>query len=145
LRVRQVAEQVSAARAMQVFTAQHVTLRTLVNPRVFKDSRGYLKHGMFGFDDEMEVFGREPQLLGIRLVFPATADQPGSHALRIESFSNDTRSLFIENLSSYAPIVVDGGLGQIEANILSSYRFITEQAMRFISGFDTTGGSLDEN
>ena len=38
-RVRVVAAQVSAARGVQIFTSQHVTLRTLVNPRAFKDSR----------------------------------------------------------------------------------------------------------
>jgi hypothetical protein len=138
-RVRKVAAQVSAARGVPLFTSQHVTLRTLVNPRSFKDSREYLKHGMFGFDDEMEAFGREPALLGIRLVFPAVDSRPESHALRIESFSSDSRSLFIEIVSSFGPIVPINGLAEVEANILSSYRFITEQTMRFIGGFDTSG------
>lgn len=144
-RVRSVAAQVSAARGVPIFTSQHVTLRTLVNPRSFKDSREYLKHGMFGFDDETDVFGRQPALLGIRLVFPAADGQPGSHALRIESFSSDPRSLFLELVSSFGPIVVDGGLADVESNILSSYRFITEQTMRFIGGFDTAGVEPDES
>jgi hypothetical protein len=87
----------------------------------------------------MEAFGREPALLGIRLVFPAIDSRPESHALRIESFSSDSRSLFIEIVSSFGPIVPINGLAEVEANILSSYRFITEQTMRFIGGFDTSG------
>jgi hypothetical protein len=138
-RVRTVSTQVSAARGVQIFTSQHVTMRTLVNPRSYHDSRQYLKHGMFGFDDETDVFGREPALLGIRLVFPPAEGRTGTHALRIESFSNDSRSLFLEIVSSYGPVVVEGGLAEVEANIHATYRFVTEQAMRFIGGFDTAG------
>lgn len=144
-RVRKVAAQVSGARGVPIFTSQHVTLRTLVNPRSYKDSREYLKHGMFGFDDETEAFGREPALLGIRLVFPAAEGQPGTHALRIESFSSDPRSLFLEIVSSFGPIVVDSGLQDVEENILTSYRFVTERAMRFIGGFDSAGVEPDES
>ncbi|MDZ4774690.1 MAG: hypothetical protein SGI72_16320 [Planctomycetota bacterium] len=143
-RVRKVSAQVSAARRVPLFTSMHVTLRTLVNPRSYKDSRAYLKHGMFGFDDEMEAFGREPALLGIRLVFPAAEGHPESHSLRIESFSSDARSLFIEIVSSFGPIVPNNGLAEVEANILTSYRFITEQTMRFIGGFDTAGVEPEE-
>lgn len=143
-RVRRVTQQVSAARGVHLFTSQQVTLRTLVNPRAYRDSREYLKHGMFGFDDETEVFGREPQLFGIRMVFPEVPGEPGSHNLRIESFHNDPRSIFIENISTYGPILPGGGPGQngleqVETNILASYRFVTEQTMRFIGGFDTLG------
>ncbi len=143
-RVRKVAAQVGAARGVPLFTSQHVTLRTLVNPRSYRDSREYLKHGMFGFDDEMEAFGREPALLGIRLVFPAVEGRSDSHALRIESFSSDSRSLFIEIVSSFGPIVPHNGLAEVEANILTSYRFVTEQTMRFIGGFDTAGVEPEE-
>lgn len=154
-RVRSISQHVSRERKIQVFTGQQVTVRTLVNPRSFKDSRAYLKNGMFGFDDETDVFGREPQLYGIRMVFPATPENPGSHLIRIESFHNDPRSLFIENTSSYGPILVqgghpgtengaEGGLEQLEANILASYRFVTDQTMRFIGGFDTNGAGPEE-
>lgn len=138
-RVRSVAAKVGAARGLAMFQAQHVTLRTLVNPQSFQDSREYLKHGLFGLDDELEVFGRDPALLGLRLVFPAGEGRPGTHALRIESFSNDPRSLFLEITSSYGPILAETGLAEVESNIVASYRFVTEQTMRFLHGFDTAG------
>jgi len=139
-RVRSVSEKVAAQRGLQLFTAQQVTLRTLVNPRAFQDSRAYLRHAMFGFDDETEVFGGDPALLGIRFVFPPTAERPGSHGLRIESWANDPRSLFLEIVSTYGPVRADGALVQVEENIHASYRFLTEPAMRFVAGFDTNGG-----
>ena len=94
---------------------------------------------LIGFDDETQAFGREPQLYGIRLVFPGSNEEPGSHNLRIESFHNDPRSLFIENVSSFGPVLVESGLEQIEQNIHASYRFVADQTMRFIAGFDTPG------
>ena len=69
--------------------AQQVLVRTLVNPRAFKDSRNYLKNGMFGFGDKMDVFEQAPQLLGLRMVFPPTQESPNAFSLRIESFNND--------------------------------------------------------
>lgn len=135
-RVRQIAEQVCQLRGIQVFTAHQVTIRTLVNPRHFKDSRAYLKQGMFGFDDEVEAFQREPQLYGIRLVFPARQGQAGAYSLRIESFNNDVRSLYIENHGTFGPALVESGLESIEQNILDAYAFVTENTVRFISAFD---------
>ncbi len=141
-RVRSVSEKVATQRNLRFFTAQQVTLRTLVNPRAFTDSRAYLKHAMFGFDDETEVFGSDPALLGIRFVFPVTPERAGTHALRIESWANDPRSLFLEIISTYAGVRADAALVQIEENIHSSYRFLTEPAMRFVAGFDTNGGPI---
>ena len=80
------------------------------------------------------VFGGDPALLGIRFVFPATPERAGSHGLRIESWANDPRSLFLEIVSTYGPVRADGALVQVEENIHASYRFLTEPAMRFVAG-----------
>lgn len=148
-RVKTIASQVSDLRGIQVFTAQQVTVRTLVNPRTFKDSRAYLKSGMFGFDDEVQAFGRDPQLYGIRLVFQPDPEkgQSSAFSLRIESFNNDPRSLYIENQASFGPVMVEHGLEPIEENVLCAYRFVVEETLRFISRFDAPqqtadGGSL---
>lgn len=135
-RVREISEQVCQLRNIQVFTAHQVTIRTLINPRHFKDSRAYLKQGMFGFDDEVDAFERDPQLYGIRLVFPAGPGQPGAYSLRVESFNNDVRSLYIENQGTFGPVLVESGLATIEQNILDAYRFVTEKTVRFVSQFD---------
>lgn len=143
-RVKAISAQVSEARSIQVFTAQQVTVRTLVNTRSFKDSRAYLKQGMFGFDDQVEAFGREPQLYGIRLVFPPDPGHTSAYSLRIESFNNDPRSLYIENQASFGPIMVEQGLDPVEENILDAYRFVVEESLRFVARFDapqTTEGA----
>lgn len=135
--VRVVSEMVLEARGIRVFTGQQVTVRTLVNPRHFKDSRVFLKQGMFGFGNETESFGREPQLYGIRLAFPAEDGQPSAFALRIESYSSDPRSLYIENQAVFGPVLVEQGLASAETNVLEAYAFVLRNALRFVSCFDT--------
>ena len=135
-RVREVTEIACELRGTQIFTAQQVTVRTLINPRHFRDSRGFLKEGMFGFGGEVADFGREPQLYGMRLVFPATKDEPQYFSLRIESFHNDPRSLFLENQGTFPPIQVGRGLDPIEGNVQATYAFVVERVLRFISNFD---------
>jgi len=142
-RVQAIAEKGAAARQLQLFTAQVVTIRTLVNPRSFRDSRGFLKQGMFGFQDEVEVFGQEPQLYGMRMVFSPTQEQPHAFSIRVESFANDPRSLFIENQGTFGPIVLQQGpatlphgLEPITHNIQSAYSFIVERALPFLARFD---------
>lgn len=136
-RVRAVARQVAALRDIGEYTQQTVTVRTLVNPQAYDDSRAFLKHAVYGFDDEIEAgFGRGAALFGMRLVFPPDGDGAGTHALRIESCASDPRSLYLEDSAVYGTIPFDGMLETVEANVLETYRFVTENTMRFLSVFD---------
>jgi hypothetical protein len=135
-RVRRMSEQVCELLGIQVLTAHQVTLRTLANPRHFTDSRDFIKSGMFGFSDETDDFGREPQLLGLRLVFPPSEGEPNAHALRIESFHNDPRSVFLENQASFPPLLTARGLAGLERNVMEAYEFLLERGLSFVSRFD---------
>jgi hypothetical protein len=135
-RVRGITEVACGLLRIQVLTTHQVTIRTLVNPRNFKDSRAYLKEGMFGFGTEVEDFSREPQLYGLRLVFPPSENEPNAHALRIESFHSDPRSLFLENQASFAPLLVPRGLEPLEQNVHDAYAFLVERALAFVGRFD---------
>ena len=154
-RVRLVARQVAALRDIGEYTQQIVTVRTLVNPQAYDDSREFLKHAVYGFDDEIETgFGRGAALFGMRLVFPPTEDSSATHALRIESCASDPRSLYLEDVATFGSIAYDGMIDAVEANVLETYRFVTEQTMRFLATFDVAGpppgedtsgeGELDE-
>lgn len=134
--VREVSERVARMRGIQVFTSQQVTVRTLVNTRHFKDSRQFLKEGMFGFSVETESFEREPELLGMRLVFPPGEGRPSAYALRIESYAHDPRSLFIENQAGYGPLLIDNSTESIESNVMDAYEFVVQRTLRFVSCFD---------
>lgn len=135
-RVRSVSEAVAGLQGLQIFTAQVVTIRTLINPRNFRDSRSYLKQGMFGFGDETTDFEREPQLFGLRLVFPPSQEEPNAFTLRVESFANDPRSIFLENQGSFGPTMLARGTEGLSGCIEETYKFLTERALRFLENFD---------
>ncbi|HVS20019.1 MAG TPA: hypothetical protein VMT18_15550 [Planctomycetota bacterium] len=135
-RVRDISARVAELAGVQVFTAQQVTLRTLVNPRHFKDSREFMRDGLFGFSEQLESFGRRAELYGLRLVFPPTPEEPNAHALRVESFTSDSRSLFLENQASFAPVLAARGLEVLAENVASAYAFLVERSLSFVGRFD---------
>jgi hypothetical protein len=135
-RILQVAQKAAPLRGVQVFTGQQVTLRSLINPKTFKDTRAFLKQGMFRFDEQTEVLGREPQLYGLRLVFPPQGDDPNAFALRIESYNSDPRSLFVEIQGTFGPVLIGRGLEPLEERILATYQFLLGKALPFIARFD---------
>lgn len=135
-RVVNVAGRLGAQRGIQLFIAQIVTIRSLVNPRTFRDSRSFMQEGVFGFDAALEGFDREPNLFGLRLVFPPSQESPNAFNLRVESFAGDPRSLFLENQGSFGPTVAAQGLAPLEQNIRATYEFVVEQALRFLGPFD---------
>ena len=135
-RVREVSERVIPHRKVEVFTGQQVTLRSLINPRNFKDARAFLKEGMFGFARQTEALGREPQLYGLRLVFPPEDEGSHAYAVRIESYSNDPRSLFLELQATFGPLLVSRGLEELESRVVEAYEFLTTRVLAFVARFD---------
>jgi hypothetical protein len=65
-----------------------------------------------------------------------TGERPNANALRIESYAQDPRSLFLENQSSFGQINVTNELDEIEDNITAAYEFLTERGLGFVSSFD---------
>jgi len=135
-RVVQVASMAAEQQKVTLLTAQQVTLRTLVNPRHYKDSVALLQDGMLGMQEEVEVFGRDPRMWGLRLIFPAVPDEPNAFALRIETYTADPRSLFLENQGTFGPHQVQLGLDAVAANIEATYGFLVDRALPFVGRFD---------
>ena len=135
-RVLEVCSAAAPERGIQVFTGQQVVLRSLINPRNHADTRVFLREAVFRFQDEIEALEREPQLYGLRLVFPPRSEETNAFSLRIESYNNDTRSLFIEVQGTFEPILVARGLERLEENVLATYQFLTERALPFVARFD---------
>lgn len=135
-RVGEVVSMSVEPRGVQVFPAMAVTLRTLINPRRFDDSRTFLREGVLGFDEELEHFARPAELFGLRMVFPPTTEEQNAFTLRIESFANDPRSTFLETQGSFSPINIAQGLEVVSNNIEATYDFLIDRALPFLGRFD---------
>lgn len=135
-RLQRILELALAERRIQIFTAQMVTIRSLVNPKSFRDSREFLRDGLFGFRGELEELERAPALLGLRLVFPPLPHSPFAFTLRVESFAADPRSVFLENQGSFGPTMAEHGLAPLAQNVHSTYGFLMERVLPFLARFD---------
>jgi len=134
-RVRSIAAEAGARLGIECFLAQQVTIRSLINPRSYRDSREFLRDAMFRFGDEFDAFGRQPRLFGLRLGFLPEPDEPNAFALRIESYNPDPRSLFLENQGSFGGAAATG-LDEIERRVVATYRFLEERVLPFVARFD---------
>lgn len=120
-----------------LFTGQQCIVRSLINPRQFRDSREFLARALFRFtEDDLKTLGRPLQLLGLRLVFPRVQSQNEVYALRLESYNGDPRALFLENIGTFSPVLPAQGTEPLLANLRETYRFLTEEVLQFLGRFD---------
>jgi len=137
-RLEQVASRAQELLGLMHVTAQQITVRTLVNPRRHAGGVAYMRDGLLRLSGEMEAFGgAQPQIYGLRLVFPATQADPRMFALRVESCIGDARSIFLENQGTFPPLaLLEGGVERLAANVHGTYAFAVERVLEFVGRFD---------
>ncbi len=138
-RVERVAKIVVSNLNVPVFIVRQFVIRSLVNLRKFKDTRDFLATSVLGVGEEdFEILERSPDLLGIRFAFNSTNMEEGVYNVRIESYSQDHRSLFIENVGTFRKPVTSNGLDEIGSDFDRAYSYIEERLIPFVSRFDRT-------
>lgn len=124
---------------LQRYLAQQVVFRSLVQPRHYTDSREFIASGMWTMPRErMAVIGRPAQILGYRAVYPQTPNDPSLYQLRVESFQNDPRSLFIELGATFAATQADFAPSptELRANVERAHGFLHKRVLPFLEQFD---------
>ena len=71
-----------------------------------------------------------------RILRERTAGESTAHALRIESYVQDARSLFVEVQSTFGPFTLPEGLQSAEDNVLATYEFLRDRALGFLAQYD---------
>jgi hypothetical protein len=118
--------------------AQQFCVRSLIAPRHYRDAREFLgKRLVAPGSDAMLAFGRTPQSLGVRLVFPPTEAARETWHVRIESWPQDPRSLWLENTGSFAAPIAVADAPQLANHLYATYRFLTGPIGDFLATLDT--------
>jgi hypothetical protein len=117
--------------------AQQFTVRSLIQPKNFRDGRDLLTRRLIAPEvDAWPQFERPLQSLGVRFTFPPTEKDREAFHVRIESWPQDPRSIWIENTGSFAgPIPVDN-MPQLAKYLYSTYQFLTGPVGDFLARFD---------
>lgn len=117
--------------------AQQFMIRSLMSPRHVEEGRILLMERILRTEPgALEDFGRPIQSAGLRLVFPQTENHQEVFQVRIESWPQDPRSLWIENVGSFAQSTQVENLPQITNYLYATYKFMTGPVGRFLSRYD---------
>jgi hypothetical protein len=117
--------------------AQQFCIRSLINPIHHRDARDFVAKGMFATSASgWQSLTRPLQLLGFRLMFGPTETQREHHQVRIETWPQDPRSLWIEDTSSFPIPLTIAELPQLAAHLYTSYSFLTGPVSDFIASHD---------
>jgi len=125
------------AMGVPVFMAQQHTLRMLVNPRSRTDSRDFLAGRVCRIEaGDFEGFGRPISLIGLKLVFPAQDAKQAIHALRIESWASDPRSVFLEDVATWPQPLQRTELERLGESVRLTREFLVERALGFLAAHE---------
>lgn len=116
---------------------QQFVVRSLIAPRHFRDGREFLSRRLIAPGNEAwQAFGRPLQSLGVRLVFPPTAGGRDTHQVRIETWPQDARSLWLENTASFHGPIATADAPQLAEQLTAAYRFLAGPVCDFVAGLD---------
>ncbi len=122
-----------------VFVVRQFIVRSLVNPRHVQDSRQFLGSSILKKDDQyFDIFEKDPDLLGLRFSFGSPGQTDGLFNVRIESYAQDARSLFLENVGTFRQPKAVNDLDGISDDFDAVYTYMEKRIIPFIARFDVT-------
>jgi hypothetical protein len=118
--------------------AQQFVVRSLITPRNFKDGREFLAQRLIPpVSQAGSAFGRPMQSLGVRFVFPPHEDQKQTFQVRVETWPQDQRSIWLENSSIYASPLAVAQMPQVADQLAATYNHLTGPVCTFLANLDT--------
>ena len=124
---------------IQALVARQFVVRSLINPRTSHDSREFLGRAVMGLEAErFKDFGGAPGLIGLRLTLKAPEGEEGLFNVRVESYAQDARSLFLECVGTFrAPLNVAGdGADDLGGEFDRVYAYVRDRVVPFVARFD---------
>ncbi len=138
-RVVNVARAAFSALAIPASIAQLFTVRSLFSPKHVRDSRELLSQRMLAQGAALSHFGRPLQGLGLRLSLPPHGDDRAMHQVRIESYPQDPRSVWVEVASTFPQPLAQQELPTMADRLYAAYAFLTGPVAAFVAAHDRDG------
>jgi hypothetical protein len=145
-KVKEIVRRAAARLCFPLVTAQQFVVRSLLNPRHHPDSRAFLAQTLCRLPEpQLAQLQRPMGLFGLKLVFPQTPDGDDSlFAVRVESYSQDPRSIFVENVGTFTHCPIPGELQRLGENLEKTYHFLADRVTAFLESFDRSSGGGEE-
>lgn len=125
-----------------LFLMHSVIIRKLVNIKGVEDGRAFLIGKVASMKDEnFRPFGRPLHAFGTRLFFPPLQEDPAAFEVKIESWMEDYRTLFLECAGVYSvPVDLKINSAGISADVVRTDGFMDKNAIGFLSQFSGNAG-----
>ena len=120
------------------FLVQQYTVRVITTPNTYRQASEFIGKSLFRISNEdVAVLERPTNIFGLRLVFPPTKKQLHHFNVRIESYTRDPRSIYLENVGTFkTPVQRGPQLKRIPSDIQKTSEFLTVNLCRFLSQYD---------
>ncbi len=118
--------------------ARTVTQRAVAQISSGERAPGFLQRAVFRIGPEqLQVFGRPAQMVGLRLDLPSRTPQDGAHRVRVETYLRDPSSLFLEDIATFKVPVQSLDHAQVGKELEEVERFIGDQLTSFLGGLES--------
>ncbi len=136
-RVKRMAKVAVTNLGIPLFIMRQFVIRSLINPKNSTDSREFLAGSVLKMkSDDFKPLEKDPNLVGVRFAFHSASPEEGVYNLRVESYTKDTRSLFLENVANYRRPLPAQQLDEIGDDFDDAYMYIENRLIPFIANFD---------
>jgi hypothetical protein len=135
-RVVNVTKAAFAALSIGASLAQQFCVRSLIAPKHLRDGREFLSRKVLADADALAAFARPLQSLGLRLMLPPTETQRAGHQVRIETWPQDPRSLWLEVTGTFAGALSANEIPQVADHLYATYGFLTGPVADYIARHD---------
>ncbi len=117
--------------------AQQFIVRSLITPRSVSNSQEFLAQRLVSQNpDAWQRLGRPVQGMGLRYTFPQNDEQKNVFNVRVETWNQDPRSLWLENIGSFTQPTPMENLSTLSQHLHQTYAFLTGQVCEFLREFD---------
>ncbi len=90
-----------------------------------------------GSMESWQKLGRPMDSLGVRFTCPQHEEHTELCTVRIETWSQDPRSIWIENVGTFTNPISADDTPELSSHMSATYRFLTGPLCDYIQGFDT--------
>lgn len=120
-----------------LFLMHSVIIRKLVNIKGIEDCRDFLISKVLSMTEaNFQTFKRPLHAIGTRLFFPPIKDDMSAYDVKVESWMDDYRTLYIECAGVYStPMDIKIQSTGIGSDITKTDEFINKNVMGFLSRF----------
>jgi hypothetical protein len=115
------------------FAATQFAVQSLVTPRTSTSALDLVGRSMLSLEaDDLALFERPPQLLGVRMTFPTAPIDEGQFLSRIEAMQRDPKTIFLENVGVFRSKIEPETAGRVVAQFCQTYAWIQEQLVGYV-------------